>query len=676
MASLIKIKRSANTASPAALGAGELAYSWYLDTNKLYIGAGNEDVNGAAANIHIVGGKYFTDKLSHTPGTLTANSAIIVDSSSKIDLLKVDNLQLDGNTLGSTNLNGDINIVPNGTGKTVISNLYIGDTSTSIQEYIYDTVGGAVTAGTGITITNNDGANTSVVSITNTGVTAQTYGSTTKIPVITVNAQGQITSASEANLATNLSIAADTGTDSIALLTDTLNFVGGTGITSSINSSTNAVTFDIDATVATLTGAQTLTNKTISGSSNTITNIGNSSLVNSSVTFGSTTVSLGSTSTSIAGVTELTVDNLNFNGNSITSTDTNGNIVISPNGTGAVDVADSRITGVATPVNATDATNKAYVDNAITGLTFKPAVNLLATSNVALTGSTSTLVIDGHSALDQTDNGIYRLLLTGQTTTAENGIYVYNDNGTTYTLTRPVDADTYTELVGASVFVMEGTTYANTGWTQSNHYLTSFTGQSWVQFSGSGAYVAGNGLILTGTTFDVGGTADRISVSANAVDIASTYAGQASINTVGTITSGTWNGTIISPTYGGTGVNNGTKTITLGGNLTTSGAFNTTLTVTANTNVTLPTTGTLATLAGSETLSNKTITTSSFSGTTIAASGLVTLTNTTDASALGTAAVVLSGGLSVSKKIYVGTDIVGVAATSRLEDFIVDGGTY
>lgn len=71
-------------------------------------------------------------------------------------------------------------------------------------------------------------------------------------------------------------------------------------------------------------------------------------------------------------------------------------------------------------------------------------------------------------------------------------------------------------------------------------------------------------------------------------------AGNATFNT---ITAGLWNGTIISGTYGGTGVNNGTKTITLGGNLVTSGAFNTTLTVGAATNVTLPTSGTLATTA-------------------------------------------------------------------------------
>jgi len=84
-----------------------------------------------------------------------------------------------------------------------------------------------------------------------------------------------------------------------------------------------------------------------------------------------------------------------------------------------------------------------------------------------------------------------------------------------------------------------------------------------------------------------------------------------SLTSVGTIGTGVWQGTIVGPTYGGTGVNNGSNTITLGGNLTTSGAYTTTLTTTANTSVTLPTTGTLATLAGSETLTNKTLSTGS-----------------------------------------------------------------
>lgn len=79
--------------------------------------------------------------------------------------------------------------------------------------------------------------------------------------------------------------------------------------------------------------------------------------------------------------------------------------------------------------------------------------------------------------------------------------------------------------------------------------------------------------------------------------ITSVGTGGAGITTVGTITSGTWNGTVITGQYGGTGVANTGKTITLGGSFTTAGAFTTTLTVTGNTNVTLPTSGTLVTSA-------------------------------------------------------------------------------
>lgn len=110
----------------------------------------------------------------------------------------------------------------------------------------------------------------------------------------------------------------------------------------------------------------------------------------------------------------------------------------------------------------------------------------------------------------------------------------------------------------------------------------------------------------------VSGTANRISITGTAtnpvIDIASNYIGQTSITIVGAVGTGTWEASIISPIYGGTGVNNGAKTITLGGNLITAGAFALTLTLTAATNVTLPTTGTLSTLAGIETLSNKTLT--------------------------------------------------------------------
>lgn len=223
---------------------------------------------------------------------------------------------------------------------------------------------------------------------------------------------------------------------------------------------------------------------------------------------------------------------------------------------GQVNVNNNRITGVADPTSNTDAANKIYVDNAIAGLAWKEAIHLIAHgtgNNVALTGNTNTLVIDGHPALVQADSGIYRILLAAQTTASENGIYVYNDNGTTYTLTRSSDADSPAELTGSSVYVQEGTAYGTSSWVQSNYNIDSFDDQVWVQFSGTALIDDGAGLLKTGKTLSVIGTADRITVTPDNVDIASNYVGQTSITTLGTVTSGQWNAEKISIEKGGTG---------------------------------------------------------------------------------------------------------------------------
>ena len=296
-----------------------------------------------------------------------------------------------------------------------------------------------------------------------------------------------------------------------------------------------------------------------------------------SATLGTSTITLGSTTTTLAGLTQLDVDNIRIDGNEISSTDTDGNISLNPNGDGNVDVNTARITSLADPVDPQDAATKAYVDAARSGLDVKESARAATTGNITLS---NTQTIDG-VALVVGD----RVLVKDQTDPIENGLYVVASGS----WTRSADADEPNEVnAGLFVFVEEGTANADSGFvlTTDNPLVVGTDPLEFVQFSGAGQIVAGDGLSKTGNTLsvnvangieisadnvqlastvagngltynsgvlDVNGTADRITISADAIDISATYVGQSSITTLGTVSTGTWNGTTIGTAYGGTG---------------------------------------------------------------------------------------------------------------------------
>jgi hypothetical protein len=345
----------------------------------------------------------------------------------------------------------------------------------------------------------------------------------------------------------------------------------GTGLQGTSFNGSTPVTIAIDSTVATLTGTQTLTGKTIDAASNTLSNIPNSSLTNSSVTIGTTAIALGASSLTLGGLTSVAVTQ--------------------------------------DPVSALQLATKQYVDTIVSsGVHFhepvrvESPINLNATYNNGTAGVGATLTNAGTQValvIDGVTMAVNdRVLIYQQTNQTQNGVYVVTDIGsgsTNWVLTRSADTDSYgvagpdTLSEGSTFFVQQGATGAGETYTCNTVGTIVFgtTNITFAQISSAQIYSAGTGLTLTGTVFSITNTAvtpasygsassvatftvnaqgqltaaANASIAINGNQITSGTVGSSfisgsytGITGVGTLTAGTWNADAIQPLYGGTGL--------------------------------------------------------------------------------------------------------------------------
>jgi len=640
MALTLQIKRSTGSTAPSSLADGELAYTH--GNEKFYIGDGS--------TVKLIGGKYYNDLVDHTAGTLTASSAILVDSNKAIDDFIVGNNSATGGSIklkeGTSNGTDHVALkAPNSLAASVTFTLPSADgsagqflTTNGSGELSFGTVtqslsiaadsgsNDAVSTGETITFTGGEGIDTTVTNNTitiagedatssNKGIASfgGSYFTVTSGDVaiddatssakgiasfnstdftvtsgaVTVNAE-RIEDITAAQLVTNGShtrITAtydDAGDGAIDLVVDNdlSNYDNSSSgfLTTETNDLSAAVVWanvpNANITQGSVTQHQAALSIATTQLTGTITNaqlagsITNAKLVNSSVTIGSDTVSLGGTQTDLNGITSLDVDNITVDANTISTTDTNGDLVLSPDGTATVTVPSGYEARAG--FGSDSLVNKSYVDSVANGLDVKASVRVATTADLSATynNSNGTLTANANAAISIDGVSLSlndRVLVKDQSDAVQNGFYKVTTVGSgsaAFVLTRTPDANEASEITGgAFTFVEEGTANADNGYV-ATHNGTPTLGTDDItfdQFSGAGQISAGNGLTKTGNTIDAVGTANRISVSANAIDIASTYVGQSSITTLGTIATGTWNADTIGVAYGGTGITSAAK---------------------------------------------------------------------------------------------------------------------
>ena len=146
MASIIRVKRSTGTSAPSSLNFGEVGVT--LSGSGTQGNSGDRlFVGDNSSNPQVVGGRYFTDLLNNTPGSVASGAnastasngfVAILDQSRKVDQWNVDNLRLDANVLSTTNTDGDLFLSPNGSGEVIIPDdtfLTFGDSKDAKIEY-------------------------------------------------------------------------------------------------------------------------------------------------------------------------------------------------------------------------------------------------------------------------------------------------------------------------------------------------------------------------------------------------------------------------------------------------------------------------------------------------------------------------------------------------------------